>query len=48
MDAKQVAAGAIAADTVITDVSPLAEIQRAFEQLDASPTALKSLIKVGA
>ena len=43
-----VASGAIAADKVITDVSPLAEIQRAFEQLDASPTALKSLIKVGA
>lgn len=43
-----VASGAISADKVITDVSPLAEIQRAFEQLDASPTALKSLIKVGA
>lgn len=43
-----VANGAIAADTVITDVSPLAEIQQAFESLDASPTALKSLIKVGA
>lgn len=43
-----VANGAIAADTVITDVSPLSDIQRAFESLDASPTALKSLIKVGA
>ncbi|WP_116654629.1 zinc-dependent alcohol dehydrogenase [Pelagibacterium sediminicola] len=43
-----VISGAIAADTVITDVSPLSEIQQAFEALDASPTALKSLIKVGA
>lgn len=42
-----VANGAIDAETVITDVSPLAEIQQAFESLDASPTALKSLIKVG-
>ena len=43
-----VAGGAIDADTVITDVSPLSEIQAAFEALDSSPTALKSLIKVGA
>ncbi len=43
-----VASGVIDADTVITDVSPLADIQSAFEALDASPTALKSLIKVGA
>jgi 2-desacetyl-2-hydroxyethyl bacteriochlorophyllide A dehydrogenase len=42
-----VASGAIDADTIITDVSPLAEIQGAFEALDSSPTALKSLIKVG-
>ena len=42
-----VAAGGIDADTVITDVSPLANIQGAFESLDSSPTALKSLIKVG-
>lgn len=42
-----VAGGAIDADTVITDVSPLGRIQQAFESLDASPTALKSLIKVG-
>lgn len=42
-----VANGAIDADTVITDVSPLGDIQAAFESLDASPTALKSLIKVG-
>ena len=41
------AAGSIAADTVITDVSPLSDIQRAFEALDRSPTALKSLIQVG-
>ncbi|WP_323764396.1 zinc-dependent alcohol dehydrogenase [Marinovum sp.] len=43
-----VASGAIAADKVITDVSPLSQIQQAFEALDASPTAMKSLIKVGA
>jgi 2-desacetyl-2-hydroxyethyl bacteriochlorophyllide A dehydrogenase len=42
-----VASGAVDADTVITDVSPLADIQSAFEALDQSPTALKSLIKVG-
>ncbi|GAA6206798.1 alcohol dehydrogenase catalytic domain-containing protein [Cognatishimia sp. WU-CL00825] len=39
--------GGIDADTVITDVSPLADIQSAFEALDRSPTAMKSLIKVG-
>ena len=42
-----IASGAIEADTVITDVSPLSDIQAAFESLDASPTALKSLIKIG-
>lgn len=44
---KLVASGAIDADTVITDVSDLSDIQAAFESLDNSPTALKSLIKVG-
>jgi 2-desacetyl-2-hydroxyethyl bacteriochlorophyllide A dehydrogenase len=43
-----VASGAIDADTFITDVSPLAQIQSAFEALDKSPTAMKSLIQVGA
>ena len=43
-----VASGAIDAETVITDKAPLADIQKAFEALDASPTALKSLIKVEA
>lgn len=43
---KLVAAGAIDAETFITDVSPLEDIQKAFESLDASPTAMKSLIKV--
>ncbi len=42
-----VASGGVDADTVITDVSPLSDIQKAFESLDSSPTALKSLIKVG-
>lgn len=43
-----IASGAIDAETIITDVAPLSDIQKAFEALDASPTALKSLIKVGA
>lgn len=42
-----IVSGGIDAEAVITDVSPLAEIQGAFEALDASPTAMKSLIKVG-
>ncbi len=42
-----IASGGVDADTVITDVAPLADIQQAFEALDRSPTALKSLIKVG-
>ncbi len=41
-----IASGGVDADTVITDVSPLSNIQGAFESLDSSPTALKSLIKV--
>lgn len=43
-----ITSGGVDADTVITDVSPLADIQKAFEALDSSPTALKSLIRVGA
>ncbi len=43
----QIVNGDIDAETLITDVSPLADIQTAFEQLDANPTAMKSLIKVG-
>ena len=39
--------GGVDADTVITDVSALSEIQTAFESLASSPSALKSLIKVG-
>lgn len=42
-----IASGGVDADTVITDVSPLSDIQAAFEALDRSPTAMKSLIKVG-
>lgn len=42
-----ITSGGVDADTVITDVRPLSEIQTAFEALDSSPTALKSLIKVG-
>jgi len=42
-----ITSGGVDADTVITDVAPLADIQSAFEALDRSPSALKSLIKVG-
>ena len=42
-----IASGGVDANTIITDVSPLSEIQAAFEALDRSPTAMKSLIKVG-
>lgn len=41
-----VASGAIAADALITDVSPLTEVQSAFEALDNSPTAMKTLIRL--
>lgn len=43
-----IGSGGVDADTIITDVAPLSEIQAAFEALDSSPTAMKSLIKVGA
>lgn len=43
-----IAGGKVDAETIITDVAPLSEIQAAFEALDRTPTALKSLIKVGA
>ena len=39
--------GGVDADTIITDISPLSDIQAAFEALDSSPTAMKSLIRVG-
>ncbi|MCY4333768.1 MAG: alcohol dehydrogenase catalytic domain-containing protein [Litoreibacter sp.] len=42
-----ITSGGVDAETVITDVAPLSDIQAAFEALDSSPTALKSLIKVG-
>ena len=41
------ASGGIDANTIITDVSNLEEVQSAFNNLSDSPTALKSLIKVG-
>ena len=44
---KMITSGGVDAETVITDVAPLSDIQSAFESLDRSPTALKSLIKVG-
>ena len=43
-----IVSGGVDADTVITDVTPLADIQKAFESLDSAPSALKSLIKIGA
>jgi 2-desacetyl-2-hydroxyethyl bacteriochlorophyllide A dehydrogenase len=42
-----ITAGGVDADTIITDISPLRDIQAAFEALDSSPTAMKSLIRVG-
>jgi 2-desacetyl-2-hydroxyethyl bacteriochlorophyllide A dehydrogenase len=42
-----IASGGVDADTFITDISPLSNIQDAFEALDSSPTAMKSLIKLG-
>lgn len=42
-----IASGGVDAETIITDISPLSDIQAAFEALDTSPTAMKSLIKVG-
>ncbi len=42
-----IAGGGVDADRIITDVRPLSGIQAAFEALDGSPTALKSLIRVG-
>ena len=42
-----ITSGGIDTETIITDVAPLSDIQAAFEALDRSPTALKSLIKVG-
>ena len=41
-----IASGGVDADSVITDITDLRDIQAAFESLDSSPTALKSLIKV--
>ena len=43
-----VAGGGVNADAIITDVHPLAAIQSAFESLDSNPTAMKSLIRIGA
>ena len=43
-----IASGGVDAETVITNISPLEDIQSAFEALDGSATAMKSLIKVGA
>ena len=40
--------GGVDAETVITDVNGLDDVQSAFESLASSPSALKSLIKVGA
>ncbi|MDA9865419.1 alcohol dehydrogenase catalytic domain-containing protein [bacterium] len=42
-----ITSGGVDAETIITDVAPLSDVQAAFEALDKSPTALKSLIKIG-
>lgn len=38
--------GRIDADSIITDVRPLSDVQAAFESLDGNPSALKSLLKI--
>lgn len=43
---KMIAAGEVDSDTMITDVAGLDAIQSAFEALEKSPTAMKSLIKI--
>jgi len=43
-----IVSGGVDAETVITDVGPLSEIHSGFEALNSSPTALKSIIKLGA
>lgn len=42
-----IARGGIAADSIITDINPLGAVQEAFEALVSTPTAMKSLIRVG-
>ncbi|MFY0595009.1 MAG: alcohol dehydrogenase catalytic domain-containing protein [Cognatishimia sp.] len=44
---EKVSSGAIDADTIITDIRPLTEVQAAFDDLAANPSAVKSLLKVG-
>ncbi len=44
---KILVSGGIDANAIITDVSTLNEVQSAFNNLSNSPTALKSLIKIG-
>lgn len=42
-----VANGQIHADEIITEITPLARIQQAFDELDHNTTAMKSLVSVG-
>ena len=39
--------GSDAAERLVTDIVPLADVQSAFEALDSEPTAMKCLVKVG-
>ena len=43
-----VADGRFDADMIITDIHPLSAVQSAFDSLVSSPTAMKSLIRIGA
>ena len=43
-----VADGKIDADAIITDIHPLSAVQAAFDSLVSNPTAMKSLIRIGA
>lgn len=45
---QMLANGDVATDIMITDVAPLADIQKAFESLDGDATAMKSLIEIKA
>lgn len=42
-----ISSGTVDVGRLITDVSPLEEVQSAFEALETDPTAMKSLLKLG-
>jgi len=44
---EKVSLGVIDADSIVTDIRPLTEVQAAFDDLATDPSAVKSLLKVG-